>query len=284
MLKIARIEGEGYFFFDSPMAVSEELSKLKTAPDLFTFMPRLTEANQRHPFYCEMDNLAVLPISTFEHWLTKQIDFKARNRARKAEKKGVILREVPFDDELVRGISAIYNETPIRQGRRFHHFGRDFESLKRIKSTFLDRSLFLGAYLNDELIGFAKLVCSEDRSQAGLMHILSMQKHRDKAPTNALLSQAVKSCAARSIPHLWYANFQYGQKQLDGLAKFKAVNGFLRMDLPRYYIPLTPLGRAALTMGLHRRVQDYIPNSMTSIYRGLRNHWNAMVYSTAEQE
>ena len=36
------------------------------------------------------------------------------------------------------------------------------------------------------------------------MHILSMVSHRDKAPTNALIAQAVRSCADRSIPHLVY--------------------------------------------------------------------------------
>ena len=35
---------------------------------------------------------------------------------RRAEKRGVVVREVPFDDDLVRGIVEIYDETPIRQG------------------------------------------------------------------------------------------------------------------------------------------------------------------------
>ena len=70
----------------------------------------------------EWDNLAVLPISTFDHWWSQQIGFKARNKAKQAEKKGAVIREVPFGDSLVRGIWEIYNETPIRGGEKVSAF------------------------------------------------------------------------------------------------------------------------------------------------------------------
>ena len=66
----------------------------------------------------EPDNIAALRVSTFDEWMTKQIDFKVRNKVRKATKNGVVVREVPFDDAYVRGIHAIYNESPIRQESR----------------------------------------------------------------------------------------------------------------------------------------------------------------------
>ena len=44
------------------------------------------------------------------------------------------------------------------------------------------------------------------------MQIVSMVGHQDKAPTNALIAQAVRSCAERGIPYLWYANMSYGKK------------------------------------------------------------------------
>ena len=50
------------------------------------------------------------------------------------------------------------------------------------------------------VIGFAKLVPDEDHQQAALMQILSMVSHRDKSPTNALIAQAVRSCAERRNP------------------------------------------------------------------------------------
>ena len=49
-------------------------------------------------------------------------------------------------------------------------------------------------------------------SQAGLMHIVcAMVSQRDKAPTNALVVQAVRSCTERKIPYLVYSNFAYEQ-------------------------------------------------------------------------
>jgi hypothetical protein len=192
---------------------------------------------------------------------------------RKAAKNGVNVREVPFDDNLVQGIHAIYNESPIRQGKKFWHYGKDLEAVRRMNGTFLDRTIFIGAYLQDSLIGFVKLVANEEWSQAGLMQIVSMIQHRDKAPTNSLVAQAVRSCAERGIPHLWYANFSYGKKQQDTLADFKRHNGFQKVDVPRYYVPLTVVGRMALRMGLHHGTIDWIPEPVASTYRKIRSYW-----------
>ena len=122
----------------------------------------------------EMDNFAAIPISTFENWWTKQIGFKARNKAKQAEKKGVVLREVPFSDGLIHGIWKIYNECPIRQGRRFSHYGKDLQRVHQDEATYLDKSVFIGAFLGDELIGLIKMVWDESRTQAGLMNIVSL--------------------------------------------------------------------------------------------------------------
>jgi len=68
----------------------------------------------KYAYPMEWDNLAVPPVSTFEQWWMHQIGFKARNKAKQAERKGIVLREVPFDDALVRGIWEICNECPVR--------------------------------------------------------------------------------------------------------------------------------------------------------------------------
>ena len=62
--------------------------------DLFTFLQKLSNTKPDFAYPMEMDNFAAIPISTFENWWTKQIGFKARNKAKQAEKKGVVLREV----------------------------------------------------------------------------------------------------------------------------------------------------------------------------------------------
>ena len=69
------------------------------------------------------------------------------------------------------------------------------ERARDYASTFLDRSIYVGAFVGDTMIGFIKLVMDESRTQACLVHILSMLQHKDKAPTNALIAQAVRVCA-----------------------------------------------------------------------------------------
>jgi hypothetical protein len=250
-------------------------------PDIFTFMQRLPDSSPRFEYPMEWDNLAVLPITTFEHWWNETIGFKARNKAKQAAKKGVLVREVSFDDDLVRGIWEIYNESPVRQGRRFPHYGQSIESVRQISRTFPESSVFIGAYLDEKLIGFIKLVWDDSRTQAGIMHIVSLIQQRDKAPTNALIAQAVRSCADRNLPYLVYSNFSYGKKERSGLSDFKERNGFERIQLPRYCVPLTPVGRLALRLGLHHKVLDYIPESVAAKLRDLRYEWYKRRFPTS---
>jgi hypothetical protein len=283
LIRIAFLEGEGYQFLQDPETALEALRKSGTRIDLFTFIQKLSDTSPKYSYPIESDNMAALRVSTFDEWMTSQISSRVRNIVRKVAKDGVVVREVPFDDALIRGISAIYNETPIRQGRRFPHYGKDLETLRKMKATFHDRSIFLGAFFNNDLIGFAKLVTDEDRSQAGLMHILSMIQHRDKAPTNALIAQAVRSCAERGISYLWYTKFSFGKKQHDSLAEFKRRNGFRRIDLPRYYVPLTVAGQIVLRLGLQHSIFDRIPEPMIAAYRRIRSFYYARRYPSLEK-
>jgi hypothetical protein len=270
---MARIDGEKYRFLNDPASVVNELRNCGIRIDLFTFMQRLPATAPCYRYPMEWDNFAALPISSFDHWWTKQIGFKARNKAKQAEKRGVTLREVPFDDALIQGIWEIYNETPVRQGKRFPHYGMTLEQVRHYAGTFLDQSIFIGAFLGDSLIGFGKLTMDETCTQAGLMHIVSMVSQRDKAPTNALIALAVKACAERQIAYLVYSNFAYGKKQHDSLSDFKERNGFQRIDVPRYYVPLTAVGWAAFHLGMHHKLSDHIPESLLSKLRHCRSAW-----------
>jgi len=273
LVRIARLDGEKYTFPDDPETTVMGLRQCGSRVDIFTFLQKLPETSVRYPYPVEMDNLAVLRVSTFENWWNNQIRSYPRNRARQAEKRGAVLREVPFGEELIRGISGIYNETPVRQGKKFPHYGMTFEQVRQYAGTFLDRSIYIGAFLGEEMIGFIKLTMDESRTQANLVHILSMSKHKDKAPTNALIAEAVRACARSNVSYLIYEHFTYGNKVGDSLSHFKEVNGFERVDIPRYYVPLTQLGRIALRFGLHRRFADQIPESIASKFRELRRFW-----------
>ncbi len=273
LVRVARLDGEKFLFTSDPDSIIQSLRKHSPRVDLFTFIQKVSEPGPKYNYPMEWDNLAVLPISTFEHWWNQQLGFKARNKAKQAEKKGIVIREVPFSDELVQGIWEIYNETPIRQGRNFPHFGKDLDTVRREEATYLDSSVFVGAYLDGRLVGFIKLLWDFDGSQAGLLNIVSLIEQRDKAPTNALVAHAVRICADRKTPYLVYSNFAYGKRTSDSLSDFKERNAFKRVDLPRYYVPLTAIGTAALKLGLHKKLSEHIPEWMVLRLREIRKNW-----------
>lgn len=272
LIRVARLDGEKYTFPDDPEAFVRGVRQSGTRVDILTFLQKLPANSELYRYSVDMDNLAVLSVSTFENWWNNQIRSYPRNRARQAQKKGVVLRKVPFGEELVRGICGIYNETPVRQGKRFPHYGMTLERAREYAGTFLDRSIYVGAFVGDDMIGFIKLTMDESRTQACLVHILSMVQHKEKAPTNALIAEAVRTCAELNVPYLVYEHFNYGKKA-DSLTHFKEVNGFQRFDVPRYYVPLNAIGHAALQLGLHRRIIDRVPESVAERFRDLRKAW-----------
>jgi hypothetical protein len=272
IIRIARVSAEGYEFIDDPPSFISEIKKNNIKADIFTFTQKLPDTNPIYRFYMEWDNVAALPITNFEHWWTKQLNDKTRNMIRRAEKKRVVVKVVDFDDEFARGITNIYNESPIRQGKPFWHYGKDFETVKKENATFLERSYFLGAYFEGEMIGFVKLVY--EKNFASMMQIISMVKYRDKAPTNALVAKAVEICANNHIPYLVYAKFSaHNMKKRDALSDFKYHNRFMKIDIPRYYVPLTKKGDIAIMLKLHRDISQIFPEDVIIIMKNIRRKW-----------
>ena len=103
-----------------------------------------------------------------------------RRAVKKAVKSGVTVRIAEFNDDLVRGIVNINNETPIRQGKPFWHFQKGFDAVKLENATYAERNVFLGAYLQDELIGYIRMTHVD--GVANIVQLLSMMKHFDKRP------------------------------------------------------------------------------------------------------
>jgi hypothetical protein len=231
--------------------------------DIFTFAQRLPDITPRFNYPFELDNLAAIPVTTFDAWFKHRTGTDVRQNVRRALKAGVIVRVVPFDDVLVSGIMGIYNESPVRQGRPFWHYGKNFATIKTETSHALDRSQFLGAYWHNELIGFAKLL--RVGHTADLVLIVSKLSHHDRKPTNALIAKAVELCAEQQIPYLTYARFSYGKKAHSSLAEFKRRNGFEQISFPRYFIPLTPKGRIATRFRLYRELKDVLPEGLINM-------------------
>jgi hypothetical protein len=273
LVTIAHFDFDKYDSAELSEEVLQDLKHTGSRIDLLTFMQIMPDTTRKFQYHMEMDNLAILPVSTFENWWNNQIRSFPRNRARQAEKRGVTLHEVPFDDSLVEGIWEVYNETKVRQGKPNVHYGKSLQTVRQESATFLDRCVFIGAYLDKKLIGFVKMVIDETFTQASLMNIVAMVHHRDKAPTNALIAAAVRSCADRKIPYLMYQRFVYGNKGADSLTNFKEINGFQRVDLPRYYVPLTPLGEMALKLGLHHPLMEQLPQPLVARLRKWRTAW-----------
>ena len=269
--RTARLRDEWYAYLDSPVSCIRELKMSDIRADVFTFMQPIPDRTPRHPFHAEVRSAAVLPLRTYEEWWTTQINDKTRNMVRKAAKSGVTVRRVEFNDDLVRGIASIYNETPLRQGKLFTHYGKDFETIERTHITYLECSDFLGAFLNRELIGFAKLVHGD--SVSSLMQILCKVAHRHSAPTNALMAGAVEVCTRRNVPYL-----HYGVWSRRGLGEFKKHHGFERFDVPCYFVPLNAVGHLCLRLNLHRPLVERLPGAWQDAFAALRTRWYTARY------
>ena len=259
-----------------PELFVKELKLQDLKADIFTFTQRLAEtARKQLQYVMEWDNAAVIPLTGYANWWEKRLPQETRRNVRKAAKMGVIVKRVEFDDELVRGIVSIYNETPIRQGRPFWHYGKDFATVKKENGTYLDRSDFIGAYYNDELIGFIKMVYAEHI--ASIMQILSKNEHYDKRPANALIAKAVEICDSKGMSSLVYCKYVYGNNDKSALTEFKRRNGFSQVLYPRYFVPLTTKGRIVMKLGLHHGLKELLPERLLTFLLGLRTQFFEVV-------
>ena len=269
------VEGE---IVERPESFLEQLKRSRLHADILSFCQKIPDTTPRYQFHLEWDNWAVVPITNYKAWW-EEVPQETRKNVRRAGKRGVVVRTATFSDEFVKGILGIYNETPIRQGRRFWHFGKDFETVKRESSTYLDRSEFIGSYFNDELIGFIKIIYVDH--MATLIHIVSKNAHQDKRPINAMLAKAVEVCAERGISFLIYGKYIYEGNENSPLTEFKRRNGFVSIRYPRYFIPLTVKGSLALNWGVHNGFKPLVPQSAANLFRRGRSWFYQRRYPDA---
>jgi len=245
------------------------LKKSSFKADIFTFSQEIGETEPRFPYSMEWDNVAAVPITTYSDWWENRLTQVSRKNVRRAQKRGVVVKAVPFDDELVSGIMRLYNETPMRQGRRFWHYGKDSATVKRDNCSYLDRSVFVGAYFREELIGFIKIVFVG--RVARIMQILSMNQHSDKRPPNALLAKAVEVCCERGASHFIYGKYIYDNKANSPVTEFKRRNGFEQIMVPTYFVPLTFKGRLAMALKLHLGFKKMLPEKLVDFLLNVRS-------------
>ena len=258
-IRTAEIKDEGVVegvTVEDPDSFITKLKESNLKADLFTFAQRPPEITPKYDYHRDWDNWAAIPTACFEDWW-ESLSQVSRKNVRRAGRRGVVVKVIPFDDDLVRGVHRIYNSIQIRDGRLFWHYGQDVDSVRRSLATYLDRSEFIGAYLGEELIGFFKMVYVDDT--ATIFHIISMDEHYDKRPQNALIAKAAEVCGQKGVSHLIYGKFIYGNKRRSSLVEFKRRNGFQQVNFPRYYIPLTPRGELFVRLRLYRGVSGLLP-------------------------
>ncbi len=251
-----------------PGRIVHALKKARRKPDLFTFTQKLPRTEPRFEFQYEWDNVAAICTGNFDEWWNG-LPQEARKNFRRSKKRGVEVRTFELTDGAVRGIKAIYDEVPVRQGRPFAHFGKDFERVKQEAATLSDRSVFLGAFFGEELIGFIRLVFMGE--VASILNIISMNAHYDKRPANALIVAAAEMCRDRAVAYLTYGKYNYGRKLNSPLTEFKKRTGFRHISVPRYYVSFTWRGRLFLAIGLHRRLVEVLPPRVIDFLVGLRS-------------
>ena len=236
--------------------------------DVLTFFQRPPDVTPKFKFHFEWDNYAAVDCTNFDAWWEK-LPQEARKNTRRSAKRGVVVKTVAFDDELVRGIHKLCDESPMRQGKPFWHFGKDFETVKREHATYLERSDFIGAFFENELIGFIKIVRVDQ--VAFIFHILAFNAHYDKRPLNALITETVKLCAQKGVKYLVYDKYIYGNKKDSTLVEFKRRNGFEQVNFPAYHIPLTLKGKIYVGLRLYRGAVGLIPAPLLKLILNLRD-------------
>ena len=152
--------------------------------------------------------------------------------------------------------------------------------VRKENGTYLERSEFLAAYLDEEMIGFIKLIYVDG---AASITILSKNAHYDKRPANALIARAVELCETRRKSHLIYCNYNYGKTNNSSLTEFKRRSGFEKLSVPRYYVPLTKRGALAVRLNLHRGVRELLPAGIVVPLLKLRAKYDARQQQTSKR-
>jgi hypothetical protein len=277
-LRVSRLKDEWYDELGDPEVAISSLKRRTPAPDLLTFWQRLPDTVPIYSYYHEPEVLSAIPLKDFQHWWNEQIKSDTRKKAKRAEKRGIKIKVVLLDDEFVRGVMGIFNETPVRRGKPFWHYGKSFETLREELSRDIATSKLIGAYDGRTLIGFVKLVCAPGRfANPGL--IVSKLEARKKYVNNALIAKSVELCCEEGLPYLTYTKWRRGTQ-----AEFLIRHGFEKTPVPRYWVPLTRKGRIALKLGLHRDIRTRVPDRLMRAILNLRAAFYNRLYAVGRSD
>lgn len=274
-IKSAIVEAEEWLETEvqDPELCESELKKQRRGPlhaDVFSFTQKLPEVDPKYKYPFERVSFAVVHVSSFSEWWDS-LPQVTRKNVRRSQKREVIVSVKPLDDKLIGDIVELNNDSAFRQNIPFAHYGKSFEQVKKDQSTYIDRSDFICAYSDDQLIGFLKLVYKGN--VASILQILPRASQQDKRPANALLAKAVELCEEKGVSYLTYGLFNYGNKRDSSLREFKERNGFSEMLVPRYHVPLNMWGAFCVRTKLNRGLLGVLPPRVITIATRLRTAW-----------
>ena len=224
-----------------------------------SFAQKLPAIRPKYEYPVEWESIAAIRLTTFKEWW-EGLPQETRKNVRRAQKRGVVVQVRDLDDDLIRDLQVLNNDSPVRQGKVFTHYGKTLDQVKKDQAAFLDRCDYICAYHEKELIGVVKLIYRGD--VASILTFLPKASHHDKRPANAIMAKAVELCEQRGIQYLIFGKFNYGNKRHTPLREFKIRNGFEEILVPRYYVPLTVKGAISVRLKLHRGLLGLLPHSV----------------------
>ncbi len=274
-LRIAVVESEEWLEteLDDPETCVLMLKKERSPElraDILSFAQKIPASNPKYDYPLEWDSIAAIRIHSFKEWWDS-LPQETRKNVRRAEKRGVVVQVRELDETLTRCILDLNNDSPVRQGKAFTHFGKTLDQVAKDQVAYLDRSDYVCAYGGGELIGVMKIVYRGD--VAAILTFLPKASHNDKRPANALIAKAVELCASKGKGHLTFGRFNYGNKQQTPLREFKIRNGFGEILMPRYFVPLTAKGKLGVSLKLHRGLLGILPHSVITTLVNARSRF-----------
>ena len=137
-LNVVQLQDEWYEDVRDPEFVIDILATPRFQARIFTFWQRCRILQVQYRYYMEWESIAALPVQVTTIGSTTRSLRASEARFVRRRRKELECAK-PLTMTIVGGMTAIFNETPVRQGKKFWHYGKDFETVKHQFSRYILR-------------------------------------------------------------------------------------------------------------------------------------------------